>query len=71
MYVSQNSSVPCSDWTMGWTADESGFVSRQKQEILLSSVMFRPALESTQPPIQCVPGIVSPGVKRQGREADH
>jgi hypothetical protein len=30
----------------------------------------RPALESTQPPIQRVPGAFSPGVKRKGREAD-
>jgi hypothetical protein len=26
---------------------------------------------TTQPPIQWVPGAFSPGVKRQGREADH
>jgi hypothetical protein len=25
----------------------------------------------TQPRIQCVPGALSPGVKRPGREADH
>jgi hypothetical protein len=25
----------------------------------------------TQPPIECVPGAISPGVKRQRREADH
>jgi hypothetical protein len=31
----------------------------------------RPALGSTQPPIQWVPGALSPGVKRPGREADH
>jgi hypothetical protein len=30
-----------------------------------------PALESTQPPIQWVPGALSPGVKRLGRETDH
>jgi hypothetical protein len=32
---------------------------------------FRPALGPTQPPIQWVPGAVSLGVKRPGREADH
>jgi hypothetical protein len=30
----------------------------------------RPILGSTQPPIQLVPGVLSPGVKRPGREAD-
>jgi hypothetical protein len=32
---------------------------------------YRPALGSTQPPIQSVPGNLSTGVKRPGREADH
>jgi hypothetical protein len=31
----------------------------------------RPALGLTQPPIQWVRGALSPGVKRQGRDADH
>jgi hypothetical protein len=35
------------------------------------STSSRPALGSTQPPIQWVPGPLSPGVKRPGREADH
>jgi hypothetical protein len=37
----------------------------------LFSTASRPALGPTQPPIQWVPGVLSPGVKRQGREADH
>jgi hypothetical protein len=37
----------------------------------LFSTSSRPALESTQPPIQWVLGPFSPGVKRQGCEADH
>jgi hypothetical protein len=33
--------------------------------------LFRQALGPTQPPVQWVSGALSPGVKRQGREADH
>jgi hypothetical protein len=36
----------------------------------LFSKSSRPALRSTQPPIQWVPGALSPGVKRPGREID-
>jgi hypothetical protein len=39
--------------------------------IFLFETMFRPALRPTQPPIQWVPGVLSLGVKRQRREADH
>jgi hypothetical protein len=38
---------------------------------VLFSKSSRPALGSTQPPIQYVPGALSPGVKRPGRESDH
>jgi hypothetical protein len=31
----------------------------------------RPALGSTLPPIQWVPGALSVGIKRPGRECDH
>jgi hypothetical protein len=31
----------------------------------------RPVPGPTQPPVQRVPGALSPGVKRSGREADH
>jgi hypothetical protein len=37
----------------------------------LFSTSSRPALRSTQPLIQWVPGALSPGVKRPGPEADH
>jgi hypothetical protein len=39
------------------------------KNFLLSS--SRPALGSTQPPIQWVPGAFCPGIRRPGREADH
>jgi hypothetical protein len=39
--------------------------------IFLFTVASRPTLRPIQPPIQWVPGAISPGVKRQGREADH
>jgi hypothetical protein len=37
----------------------------------LFSMLSRPALGSTQPPIQWVLGGLSTGVKRPGSEADH
>jgi hypothetical protein len=39
--------------------------------IFLFTTTSRPAPGPTQPPIQWVPGALSLGVKRQGREADH
>jgi hypothetical protein len=39
--------------------------------IFLFTSSSRTALGPTQPPIQCVPGALSLGVKRPGREADH
>jgi hypothetical protein len=37
----------------------------------LLSLSSRPALGPVQPPVQWVPGALSPRVKRQVREADH
>jgi hypothetical protein len=42
-----------------------------QSRIPLFSTSFRPALGITQPPIQWVPGVISPGVKRRGHEANH
>jgi len=39
--------------------------------IFLFTTASRPALDPTQPVIQRVPGVLSPAVKRSGREADH
>jgi hypothetical protein len=51
--------------------DDKGFESRQGIGISLFTTVSRPALGSIQPPIQWVPGAISLGVKRPGREADH
>jgi hypothetical protein len=53
---------------MGWTA---GVLFSVGESDFLYSTLSRPALELTQPPIQWVQGVLSPGVKRQEREADH
>jgi hypothetical protein len=45
--------------------------SRGNLKNFLFSTSSRPALGSTQPPIQLVPGALSLGVKRSGRETDH
>jgi hypothetical protein len=39
--------------------------------IFITNSVSRPALGPTQPPIHWVPGALSLGVKRPGREADH
>jgi hypothetical protein len=51
-------------------AGSPGLDSRQ-WKVFLFSTASTPALGPTQPPIQWVPGVLSPGIKRQEREADH
>jgi hypothetical protein len=48
-----------------------GFDSRRGLGIFLFITASRTALGLTQPPIHCVPGTLSLGVKRPGREAGH
>jgi hypothetical protein len=48
-----------------------GFDSRQGLGIFLFATASRPALGATQPPTKWVPGVLSTGVKRPGREASH
>jgi len=40
-------------------------------EFFLFATASRPTLGPTQPPIQWVPGFLTPGLKRSGREADN
>jgi hypothetical protein len=49
-------------WATGWMIGVLGFDSWQGLGM---------ALGPTQPPIQWVPGALSLGIKRPGREADH
>jgi hypothetical protein len=59
-----------SDWIRaGWQMGRSSSPGRVKN--FYFSTSSRPSLGSTQPPIRWVPGDLSPGVKRSGREADH
>jgi hypothetical protein len=48
-----------------------GFDSRRELGIFLLTTASRTALGPTQPPLQWIPGALSLGVKRPGREADH
>jgi hypothetical protein len=50
--------------TTGWTTGRSGFDPRRGQRSFPLSSVSRPALGPTQPPVQWVPGVLSPGVKR-------
>jgi hypothetical protein len=57
--------VTATDWTTGVLFSVGAGI------ILLFSTVSRPALGPTQPPIQWVPGVLSPGVRRPGRETNH
>jgi hypothetical protein len=48
-----------------------GVPSPGRVKNFLFSTLSRPALGSTQPPNQWVPGALPPGIKLPGREADH
>jgi len=52
-------------------AGRPGFDSRQGLGLFLWDTASRQALGPTQPPIQCVPRVHFPAIKRQNSEADH
>jgi hypothetical protein len=57
----------------GYGLDDQGVGVRVPVEssIFCSPRRPEPVLGPTQPPIQWIPGVLSPGVKWPGREADH
>jgi hypothetical protein len=55
----------------GWTMGVLRFDSRRGLGIFLFTTTSGTDLGPTQPPIQWLPGALSLGVKRAGREADH
>jgi hypothetical protein len=59
-----------SDWLRG-ARPRDRICSPGRVKNFLFSTSFRPAMGSTQPPIQWVPEAVSPEIKRPGHEADH
>lgn len=56
---------------MGWTAEEFGHNFHQKKRIFLFCTESRPALDPVQPRFAWVREVLSPGVKRLGRGAEH
>jgi len=52
-------------------AGQLWFNSQQGQGIVLFTMTSRLVLGLTEPPVQWVPGVLSPGVKWPGNEADH
>jgi hypothetical protein len=56
---------------IGYGLDDSGVGVLVLVGSRIFSALSRPALRSTQPPIQWIPGAVSQEAKQLGREADH
>jgi hypothetical protein len=60
------SRVAQSVWSLAtdWTTGRSRFDPGRGQRIFPLATVSRLALGPTQPPVQCVPGVLSPGLKR-------
>jgi hypothetical protein len=55
----------------GYRLDDRGVGVRIPVGLRIFFKSFKPTLRFTQLPIQWVPGVLSPGLKRLGREDDH
>jgi hypothetical protein len=73
--LSNDQKIPCTESSVSIVtrlrAGRPGFDSRQGLGISLLVTVSRQVLEPTQPPIQRVPGVLSPQVNRPGLEAEH
>jgi hypothetical protein len=56
---------------VGYGLDDQGSIPGRSEDFFLFTAVSRQALGPTQPPINWVPGALSSGIKRPGREADH
>jgi hypothetical protein len=69
-----SSGARIAQWATGYRLDDrggGGLESRQGMGIFPFTTTTRLVLGHTQPPIQWIPGAISLGVKRPGREAVH
>jgi hypothetical protein len=69
--VNRGSSVGIPTRLRAERAGRSGFDSRRRLGIFLLAAASRPAVGPIELPTQIVRGILSPGAKRPGHEADH
>jgi len=64
--------VAQSEWKLGYGLNNWDLtLGRVNMGFFLFTTVSRPVLGPTQPPVQWIPGALSLGVKRPGREADH
>jgi hypothetical protein len=61
----------CLPIALDYGPDHRWFESGQELGIFLCTTASRPALGTTHPPIQWVPGALSLGAKRPGHDANH
>jgi hypothetical protein len=70
-YTHTNIYIYRESWATTWMIGVLGFDSQRGLGIFPFTTVSRTALGHSQPPIQWVPGALSLGVKRPGREADN